>query len=95
MGDPRVRCEIVVGKLIAHRCGRGKATRCSSCGRTACRRHRDSKTLCKVCANQMDESNATLKLADFGDPMDFAPEVYAAFERRAGAPEDELAGVDS
>lgn len=95
MADSQHRCEIVVGKLIAHRCGRGKATRCNTCGRYACRRHRVSKTLCKVCAGKMEESHATLRLTDFGDPMDFAPEVYAAFERRAGAPEDELAGVDS
>jgi hypothetical protein len=95
MGDPNVRCEIVVGKLIAHKCGRGKAKRCDSCGRDACRRHRDSSHMCKVCAKQMTESKAILRLSDFGDPMDFAPEVYAAFERRAGAPEDELAGVDS
>ncbi|MCB9677770.1 MAG: hypothetical protein H6737_21890 [Alphaproteobacteria bacterium] len=89
------RCVIRVGRLIDHPCGRGKAKACKKCGRGACRRHRNAKGYCLSCAGELPATTASLKLEDLGDPMDFAPEVYAAFGRRAGAPDDELAGVDS
>jgi len=88
------RCTLRVGRLISHPCGRGKAKPCKKCGKPACGRHRSGGE-CGLCAGTLVESTAQIVLEDLGDPMDFAPEVYAAFENRAGAPVDELAGVDS
>ncbi|MEZ4322884.1 MAG: hypothetical protein R3F61_35790 [Myxococcota bacterium] len=89
------RCAVRVGRLIDHPCGRGHAKPCKKCGKPACKRHRDGNNRCAACTGALPESTASITLEDLGDPMDFAPEVYAAFQRRAGAPDDELAGVDS
>lgn len=89
-------CGVRVGRLIAHPCGRKAKARCGRCQKGACRVHFDPKQrACTACTGALAPPVAKIDLEEFGDPLDFAPEVFRAFHRRAAAPDDELAGVDS
>lgn len=87
-------CELRIGRLIAHPCGRGGTVRCTACGMAACDRHRKG-AVCAKCGGTYTEPTASIDIEDFGDPLSFEPAILAAFRNKAGAPEDELAGVDS
>lgn len=91
-----MRCELVIGRLIAHRCGRTAVQPCTRCQSQACALHFDTEVnLCVICAGTQEAATAVMSLEDFGDPLEFAPEIYGAIARRPGAPPDELTGIDS
>lgn len=91
-----MRCELVVGRLIAHACGREAVSNCARCQSAACAAHFDTElNLCLICSGDHEVSTAPIAIEDLGDPLTFAPEVYAALKARPGAPPDELTGIDS
>jgi hypothetical protein len=88
-------CAIRIGRLIAHPCGRGGTTPCARCQAFVCARHLDAQRVCAVCSGTWVAPTASVDIDEFGDPLQFTPEIFRAFQRRAAAPDDELSGVDS
>lgn len=89
-------CQLVIGRLIAHPCGRTATETCRRCQSQVCNVHFDpTVNLCGICAGTVEPSTAIVALEDFGDPLEFAPEIYAAIAKRPGSPPDELTGLDS
>lgn len=89
-------CELRVGRLIAHPCGRKVLYQCGRCQASACRVHFDPElVLCGFCAGTVEPSTAPIDLEELGDPLEFSPEIHAALAERPGRPADELTGVDS
>lgn len=86
-------CQLYIGRLVSHPCGRKTAMLCPSCRRAVCDRHlaRPGDPRCGQCAGVYTPPQAPIQVSQ-EEMFAFAPEEIAAFDAPPGARGPALVG---
>lgn len=86
-------CQLHIGRLVSHPCGRKAAASCPACHRAVCDRHLASPgdPRCAQCAGAYTPPQAPIRVSH-EEMFAFAPEEIAAFDAPMGAQAPALVG---
>ncbi|MEL6342834.1 MAG: hypothetical protein AAFV53_06850 [Myxococcota bacterium] len=88
-----MRCGLVVGKLVAHPCGRKARTVCGRCRTPICERH-TADGRCLSCAGQWTRPEGVVEVS-WQEMFDFTDAELSVFEKRTQSPDQALHRYDS
>jgi len=94
MSIDAARCHLVVGRLIAHPCGRKAVGRCANCDKLVCDRHMEEDGRCVECTGRWVQPSTPVKVS-WKEMFEFTDQELALFESRASSPDLALHRYDS
>jgi hypothetical protein len=79
-------CQIYIGRLVSHPCGRKTSLHCAACRRAVCNRHIDPGGVrCAQCAGRYAPPPAPIRVTE-EEMFAFSPEEISTFDAPYGPP---------